>query len=736
MNYQMLKLPLILTIIFLFAAAVSATNADRQAYVVYMGALPKLKSPEVLADHHHGLLANAVGDEEMARKAKIYSYGRSFNGFAARLLPHEVDKLAMVSVFRSKTRKLHTTRSWDFLGLSEAASRRNAAAESNVIVGLLDSGIWMEGPSFKDDGYGEIPSKWKGKCVTGHNFTSCNRKVIGARFFDIEEIDNSNNKSPVDEIGHGSHTASTIAGAFVDGASLYGVAGGKARGGVPAARIAMYKVCWAVGCSDVDLLAGFDHAIADGVDIISVSIGGESMEFFNDPIAIGSFHAMEKGILTSCSAGNSGPDLKTVENTAPWIMTVAASTIDRDFSTVVKLGNNKKLSGVSVNTFTPKKQMYPLISGSNAALPNQSSDLDLYPSWCDYGSLDEKKVKGKIVYCLGSIDQEYTISDLGGVGVISNLLNITEMAITTPIPSTHLSSTNSDYVEAYINSTKNPKAVIYKTTTRKVDAPFLAYFSSKGPQTIALNILKPDIAAPGVNILAAYSNLASIPDNRHSLFNLLSGTSMACPHAAAAAAYLKAFHPTWSPAALKSALMTTATPLKIGDELDVIGAGAGQINPTKAVHPGLIYDLSRTSYLSFLCTNKRYSDSALAILTGDASLNCSDVPQASGSDAINYPSMYVPVDRDATSVSAVFHRTVTHVGFGPSTYKAKIKSPAGLSVKVSPETLKFDRAYKKLSFKVVVKGAAPAVGQAPLTASLEWDDSKHYVRSPILVFKV
>ncbi|XP_038905603.1 subtilisin-like protease SBT4.15 [Benincasa hispida] len=639
----------------------------------------------------------------------------------------------VVSVFRSKRRKLRTTRSWDFLGLSEAASRQNAAAESNIIVGLLDSGIWMEGPSFKDDGYGEIPSKWKGKCVTGHNFTDCNRKVIGARFFNLEKIDDSINQSPADEIGHGSHTASTVAGAAVDGASLYGVAGGTARGGVPAARIAMYKVCWIVGCSDMDLLAGFDHAIADGVDIISVSIGGESTEFFEDPIAIGSFHAMEKGILTSCSAGNSGPDLKTVENTAPWIMTVAASTIDRDFTTIVKLGNNKKFSGVSVNTFSPKKQMYPLISGSNAALPNHSS---LDPRWCDYGSLDEKKVKGKIVYCLGSVYQEYTISDLGGIGVISNLMGTTEIAITTPIPSTHLSSLDSDSVNGYINSTKNPEAVIYKTTTRKVDAPFLAYFSSRGPQTIASHILKPDIAAPGMNILAAFSKLASIPSDRHSLFNLLSGTSMSCPHATAAAAYLKTFHPTWSPAAIKSALMTTATPLKIGDKLDAIGGGAGQINPTKAVHPGLIYDLSRTSYLSFLCSNKRYSGSALAILTGDASFNCSAIPLATGSDALNYPSMYVPVDYDATSLSAVFHRTVTHVGFGPSTYRAKVKSPAGLSVRVSPETLKFDRAYEKRSFKVVVEGAAPAVGDAPMAASLEWDDSKHNVRSPILVFKV
>lgn len=166
-------------------------------------------------------------------------------------------------------------------------------------------------------------------------------KVIGAKYFNLEQS-GIDNLGPADEDGHGTHTASTAAGMPVKGASLYGIGRGTARGGVPSARIAMYKVCWESGCSDMDMLAGFDEAIADGVNLISVSIGGPPREFFSDPIAIGAFHAMKRGIVTSCSAGNDGPSPMTVENVAPWIMTVAASTIDRQFTTVVTLGDGKK----------------------------------------------------------------------------------------------------------------------------------------------------------------------------------------------------------------------------------------------------------------------------------------------------------------------------------------------------------------------------------------------------------
>lgn len=170
-------------------------------------------------------------------------------------------------------------------------------------------------------------------------------KVIGARYYHLDNYGpDPDEPTPVDTDGHGTHTASTAAGIAVKNSSLYGIAKGTARGGVPSARIAMYKVCWSNGCSDMDVLAAFDDAIVDGVDVISLSLGGASRDFFNDSVAIGAFHAMRKGILTSCAAGNEGPDLTTVENVAPWILTVAASSIDRQFTSLIKLGNGMMTS--------------------------------------------------------------------------------------------------------------------------------------------------------------------------------------------------------------------------------------------------------------------------------------------------------------------------------------------------------------------------------------------------------
>ena len=167
-------------------------------------------------------------------------------------------------------------------------------------------------------------------------------KIIGARYyrsdatFSPEDLQN-----PRDSEGHGTHTASTAAGGLVSTANLSGFGLGTARGGVPSARIAVYKICWSDGCSDADILAAFDDAIADGVDIISLSVGGSTARnYFNDSIAIGAFHAMKNGILTSNSAGNDGPDFASITNFSPWSLSVAASTIDRKFSTKVQLGDN------------------------------------------------------------------------------------------------------------------------------------------------------------------------------------------------------------------------------------------------------------------------------------------------------------------------------------------------------------------------------------------------------------
>ncbi|KAM3689471.1 hypothetical protein ACB098_09G050500 [Castanea mollissima] len=714
-----------------------SNDNERKEYIVYMGALQGAGT-SAMVDHHNQLLLTAIGEEETARESKIYTYRKSFNGFVARLLPHEVQSLSadkrVVSVFPNTVRKLHTTRTWDFLGMSETLSQANAKRESDIVVGLLDTGIWAEAPSFNDTGYGPVPIKWKGKCV---NFTGCNRKVVGAKYFKLDQdYSYGDTPSPVDDTGHGTHTSSTAAGVFVKDASLYGLGTGTARGGVPSARIAMYKVCWDSGCSDSDVLAAFDEAIADGVDLISASMGGPSRSFFEDSIAIGSFHAMKKGILTSCSAGNDGPAASTVENVAPWIMTVAASGIDRQFRTLATLGNGKYFSGISINTFSPQKMMYPLTSGALAA---NVSEKYGNASACDFDTLDKNKVVGKIVYCLGSAGQDSTIKDLGGAGTIMALEVETDTAYSTVIPGTSTFPRDSKLIEQYINSTKNPQAVIQKTTTINVSAPFVASFSSRGPQKINLNILKPDISAPGVDILAAYSTLATTTgypnDDRHTVFNIISGTSMACPHASAAAVYVKSFHPDWSPAAVKSALMTTATPMKSIDTDAELGSGSGQINPTQAVNPGLIYDISMSSYISFLC-NEGYNNTVIDLIVGGLDkIDCTKFKPAQGTDGLNYPTMHTQLDSNSTSISATFYRTVTNVGYATSVYTSKVTSPRGLLVKVIPETLKFSKLNENQSFTVEVQGSLEPTGSKLLSALLEWSDSKHNVKSHIVILR-
>lgn len=243
------------------------------------------------------------------------------------------------------------------------------------------AGVWPESESFNDQGMDPIPRRWKGMCQEGEQFnlTNCNRKLIGARWFvkgvlgqeEIKRRRTSGSRESLQEeymsardgIGHGTHTASTAGGYYVKKANYRGLAEGVARGGAPLAHLAIYKACWGIisnstssrsrrrtssggaGCSDADLLKAFDKAIHDGVDILSVSLGNEiplySYVDQRDSIAIASFHAIENGITVVCSAGNDGPISQTITNTAPWLITVAATTIDRAFLTPITLGNNQ-----------------------------------------------------------------------------------------------------------------------------------------------------------------------------------------------------------------------------------------------------------------------------------------------------------------------------------------------------------------------------------------------------------
>ncbi|KAL3523906.1 hypothetical protein ACH5RR_016740 [Cinchona calisaya] len=694
-----------------------------------MGDLPK--GDFSLTALHSSMLQKVVGSNR-ASDSLVYSYTRSFNGFVAKLTEVEKERIAsmegVVSVFLNGKKRLHTTRSWDFLGFTENAKR--TTVESDIIVGMLDSGIWPESKSFDDSGYGPIPSKWKGSCETSKNFT-CNKKIIGGKYYrSVGQIPKGDIPSPRDSDGHGSHTASTAAGRLASKASLFNLGLGTARGGVPSARIAVYKICWADGCYGADVLAAFDDAIADGVDIISLSIGGSSPEnYFEDPIAIGAFHSMKNGILTSNSAGNSGPVAGSIANFSPWSLSVAASVIDRKFVTNVHLGNNKIYQGVTVNTFQLNNKLYPLVYGGD--VPNTAAGFNSSESrFCENDSLDKTKVNGKIVLC-DTLNDGTAVLGAGAAGTVMQDGGFKDFAFLFPLPASYLGTEDGSIVLNYINSTSKPAATIQKSTTIIDKAvPYVVSFSSRGPNPITRDILKPDLSAPGVDIVAAWSEATTITgligDTRVSPFNIVSGTSMACPHATGAAAYVKSFNPTWSPAALKSALMTTATPMSTKTNTDAEFAyGSGQINPLKATNPGLVYDAGEADFVSFLCS-QGYNSSTLQLVTGNKAASCTKANNATVWD-LNYPSF--TVSGTSGQVTRVFHRTVTNVGNSISTYKAIIYAPSQISIKVNPNVLSFKALGQKLCFTVTVTAQIPST---IISGSLIWDDGVYQVRSPVV----
>ncbi|XP_020413431.1 subtilisin-like protease SBT4.3 isoform X1 [Prunus persica] len=701
-------------------------HEDRKPYIVYLGSLPhdELYSP---LSHHLHILERVVEGSSVAN-ALIRSYRRSFNGFAAKLTDCEREKLAnmeeVVSVFPSRTYQLQTTRSWDFMGFGETITR-NATTESDVIIGVIDTGVWPESDSFKDEGFGPAPKKWKGACYGGKNFT-CNNKLIGARFFTSEE------ESARDEIGHGSHTASTAAGNAVKDVSFYGLVPGTARGGVPSARIAVYKICTLEGCTGEAILAAFDHAIADGVDIITISIGPNHASPLDvDPIAIGAFHAMEKGILTSNSAGNNGPEEGSVSSVAPWILTVAASSTDRRIIDKVVLGNGSTLVGSSVNSFSLNGTSFPLIHGKDAS----SKCPEIYAGICSPGCLDRDLVKGKIVVC----DMFGGNVEAHKAGALGSILHSSapDVSFVVPLPATGLSNQDYNVVKSFLNSTKEPRANILKSEAIKDDdAPIAASFSSRGPNQILPEIIKPDISAPGVDILAAYSPVASVtssPEDKRSVkYSILSGTSMSCPHAAGVAAYIKTFHPDWSPAAIKSSLMTTAKPMNGTSTFPgEFSYGSGHIDPVKAIDPGLVYDASKEDYIRLLCIV--LDEAKVRHISGNNSTCPKDSEKGSPKDH-NYASLAANVT-PMKPFTVTFHRTVKNVGLANSAYEAKIMPNPNFDIKVDPEVLSFKTLNEKKTFNLTIVGEGFPDG-SHVFAELVWYDGTHSVRSPILVSSV
>ncbi|KAL5551488.1 hypothetical protein UlMin_001664 [Ulmus minor] len=724
-------------------------------HIVYLGE-KKHDDPEATKKSHHELLFHLLGSKEAAKRSIVYSYRHGFSGFAARLSEAEAKSIAefpeVVQVIPNTFLKLQTTRSWDFIGVHQN-SPQNVLTENlgkGTIIGVIDTGVWPESKSFDDEGMAPIPSHWRGICQEGEKFnvTNCNKKLIGARWFRkglIEETtktESTEYASPRDAEGHGTHTASTAAGNFVNKASYRGLATGLARGGAPLAHLAIYKACWVDSrCSNADVLKAFDEAIHDGVDILSVSLGPEiplfSYNDLRDSIAIGSFHATAKGITVVAAAGNSGPISQTVGNTAPWLITVAATTIDRAFPTAITLGNNQTFWGQSIDSGKHDHVFAGLTYSEQIALdPTDGSAKD-----CQLGSLNPTLAKGKMVVCFSTSDQQDIISaslavlEAGGVGIIFAQFHMDGLA-SCGIPCVKVDYEVATQIITYIRRARSPTAKLSSPNTviGKRMSPSVASFSSRGPSSLTPEILKPDVAAPGVDILAAYPSVYS---NSSHGYAFLSGTSMACPHVAGIASLIKSVHKDWSPAAIRSALVTTASQIgtdgtyinaegqnrKIADPFDI---GGGQVNPNKAVDPGLIFNVTTEDYIQYICS-LGYSTTSIIRLT-KTKINCTQ--KSSPGMNLNLPSISIPNLKIAKTITA--KRTVTNVGHFSSEYKAIVEAPPGIQMTVEPQILSFNSTNQNLSFKVSFYSTQNVQGSYKF-GSLTWTDGKHLVRSPVAV---
>ncbi|KAK8947521.1 Subtilisin-like protease SDD1 [Platanthera guangdongensis] len=524
----------------------------------------------------------------------------------------------------------------------------------------------------------------------------------------------------------------------------HGQASGTASGIAPRAHLAIYKVCSSKRCRCEDLWAGFKAAIEDGIDVANVSLGVPSVPFHFDPIAIGGLQAVLKGIPVVCSAGNEGPQYESLSNEAPWLITVGSSTLDRVLKTIVRLGDGQEFIGEAL--FQPKD-----FSSEQYQLVVLSSYLDI----------SAKKVEGKIVLCetlrkirditLGSVGS--FVQAAGGVAVIIRNRDYEGATINVsrePIPSSHVTYKDGLKIAAYAadNSTPIPTASIQFCGTvigpHDPPVPVVSYFSSRGPSKASPGILKPDIIAPGHNIIAAWPHITEnsiiTSQDSHDSFNIISGTSMATPHISGVVALLKSAHPKWSPAAIKSAIMTTADVVDnhgnpIMDEkmnpADLFAMGAGHVNPEKASDPGLIYDITGDDFIRYLC-GLGYSDEEICIISGLEGVSCAQIGKITEVE-LNYPSILVVMN--VVGVNVTVNRTVTNVGEADLFYTVEVESPKGIKVTVNPAELKFSEVWEEKTFSVTFEktdGGIFVPGRWS-EGSLKWVSAKHSVRSPIVV---
>ncbi|XP_008223890.1 PREDICTED: subtilisin-like protease SBT2.5 isoform X1 [Prunus mume] len=730
---------------------------------------------------------------EQGTYQKLYSYQHLINGFAVHISHEQAEKLMRAPGVKSverdwKVRRL-TTHTPQFLGLPTGVWPTGGGfdrAGENIVIGFVDSGIYPQHPSFasyNSDPYGPVP-KYRGKCEvdpdTKRSF--CNGKIIGAHHFAKAAIaagvfnPSIDFASPMDGDGHGSHTAAIAAGNNGIPVKMHGHEFGKASGMAPRARIAVYKALYRLfGGFVADVVAAIDQAVYDGVDILSLSVGPNSppattRTTYLNPFDATLLSAVKAGVFVAQAAGNGGPFPKTLVSYSPWIASVAAAIDDRRYKNHLMLGNGKILAGIGLSPSTHPNRTYTLVAANDALL--DSSVVKYSPSDCQKPEvLNKNLVQGNILLCgysfnfvvgTASIKKvSETAKSLGAIGFVLAVENVSPGTKFDPVPVgvpgiliTDVSK-SLDLIDYYNISTSRDwtgRVKSFKGIGSIGDglmpilhksAPLVALFSARGPNIKDFSfqdadLLKPDILAPGSLIWAAWSpNGTDEPDYVGEGFAMISGTSMAAPHIAGIAALIKQKHPHWSPAAIKSALMTTSTTLdRAGRPLQaqqysetqamkLVSAtpfdyGSGHVDPRAALDPGLIFDVGYQDYLGFLCTTPGIDAREIRNYT-----NCACNYTIGHPSNFNSPSITVSHLVRSQTVT----RTVTNVA-EQETYVITTRMAPAIAIEANPPAMTLKPgASRRFSVTLTVRSVTGAYSFGEV---LMKGNRGHKVRIPVV----
>lgn len=710
-----------------------------------------------------------------------YNFVHSFNGFSAKLDNKQIERLRnnprVLKLWSDELAKPETDSTTDFLGLTTANGlHTNDIKGDGVIVGILDTGITPENSSFADDGSYTDPANldWSGECDMGSEAEdssfACNNKLIGARFYNKSfkdsydlQLDLGEVESPRDVDGHGSHTASTAAGNADVAASLLGTSLGKNISGMaPRARIAAYKVCWnssysdpetgedQAGCFYSDSMAAVDQSILDGVDVLNYSIGG-SRTNLSTPVAIAMLRASDAGIFVAASAGNSGPGAGTVGNPAPWVTTVAASTKSgtrADVAATLNVIRKKKtrlLSSAVPSGFSPLVK-----TGMNKRVV-VAEPLEA----CGTGALDNAaELAGKwVLISRGScsfVEKTRRAQESGAMGVVvfnnqdGPAFSMGGSGSDISIPAVMIKKTDGTRITRLIaKGNSRIKVGKFSVVNSDLTPNVMAGFSSRGPNLSTFSIIKPDITAPGVSILAATSDRPMF-GRKGETQAYLQGTSMSSPHIAGLAALSIEQHPNWSPAQIKSAMMTTARTDVVKEDgttpANVFDFGSGHVMPNSASDPGLTYDIKTEDYFTALCgleydatvATQNYSCQELT-----AKKKRRSKTYAGDSSNLNYPSIAVD---GLIQTPKTYYREVKNVSDQKSHYVAQVEAPPGIDVQVKVLGKKSSNGLMTLApnetarYSMTFSKNEDVVVDQWTFGSITWvDHDNHKVRSPITV---